>query len=160
MREATTRRSTMEPLRVLIAESNRLFAEALMFTLDSDPRLDAVGYSLDAREARELAESYEPDVLLIGSGLGVEDQVELARRTLRSHPRLLVVLLRERLVPHEVEQAYALGAADCLPMSRSADDLLHAISAARKRRIAFERGLHARRRRTALELGRRGAVGE
>jgi DNA-binding NarL/FixJ family response regulator len=127
-------------LRVLIADESRLVAEALMFALDSDPRLEAIGYGLDGWEALELAATHDPDVVLIGARLSGLDQLELSRVVHELLPDALLILLCDRLVPADVEAAYATGAADYLPMSRSADQLLHAISAARTRQAAFERG--------------------
>src|SRR6266542_5289369 len=60
-----TRRQT----RVLVVDDSRLVAEALMFTLDSDPLLEPIGYALDGWEALELISALDPDVLLVGSEL-------------------------------------------------------------------------------------------
>jgi len=144
-------------LRVLVAVDSRLFAEALMFALDSDPRLEAIGYALDGWEAVELVASLSPDAVIMGERLAGLDQPELCRWVHEVFPDVSLVLLRERLVPHEVEAAYAAGAADCLPASCSADELLHAISAAQARRLVFERGRRAAaRRESALRLIRDG----
>jgi CheY-like chemotaxis protein len=135
-------------LRVLIAEGSRLAAEALMFTLDSDPCLEAIGYGLDGWEALELVASLEPDAVLVGPDLERLDQLEFTAWLHEFFPDVLPILIRRTLVPQEVENAYATGAADCLPESCSADELLHAVSAARTRQLRFERG----RRASALRL--------
>jgi DNA-binding NarL/FixJ family response regulator len=111
-----------------------------MFMLDSDPRVDAIGYGLDGWEALELVASLEPDVVIVGPKLTGLDQRHFGHWVHQFFPRVLLVLLRERLVPEQVEAAYAAGAADCLPTSCSADELLHAIQRARSRQLVFERG--------------------
>jgi len=126
-------------VRVVIADHSRLVAEALMFTLDSDPKLDAIGYALDGWAALELVASQEPDVAVVGEGLTGLEQVPLVELVHEAFPNVCTVLLRGRLVPEEVRAAYAAGAHDCLPTSCSADELLHAIQAARSRQIAFVR---------------------
>ena len=136
-------------LRLVIAVQSRLVAEAFMFMLDSDPRVDAIGYSLDSWAALELVAAYEPDVVLVGEGLTGCDQVRFTELVHETFPDTLPILLRATLVPHEVEAAYAAGAAECLPTSCSADELLHAIQAAERRRIASARG------RTAWALDER-----
>jgi DNA-binding NarL/FixJ family response regulator len=150
--QVTRFRASQRRSRVLIAEHNRLGAEALMFLLDSDPSLEAVGYGLNGWEALELAASHEPDVILVGSGLTGLDQLEFARLVHELFPAILLILLCEGLVPSEAEAAYAIGAADYLPVSRSADELLNAIAAATARRAVFARGQAQARRRGALEL--------
>jgi two-component system, OmpR family, response regulator MprA len=127
-------------LRVIVADGSRLVAEALMFTFDTDPRLDAIGYALDGWEAIGLIASDRPDAVVVGANLPGLDQASFTAFAHDFFPHALLILLRERLVPHEVEAAYAAGAADCLPASCSTDELLHAIQQAHNRRIAFERG--------------------
>jgi len=128
-------------LRVLVADQSRLFAEAMMFTLDGDPKLEAIGYGLNGRDALELVATLEPDVVLVGENLGDMDQLGLTSRLRLLFPATLPILLCDRLVPERVEAAYDVGAVDCVPASRSADELLHAISSARKRQLASTRGL-------------------
>ncbi len=127
-------------LRVIIADRSRLVAEALMFTFDTDPRLDAIGYALDGWEAIGLVASHRPDVVVVGAHLPGLDQANFTVFVHEFFPHALLILLCERLVPHEVEAAYADGAADCLPTSCSTDELLHAIRQAHNRRLAFARG--------------------
>ena len=122
-------------VRILVAESDRLFAEALMFVLDSDPCVEAIGYALDGWEALELVMSLEPDVVLIGPRLTGLDPERLTRWIGEVSPETLPLLLRHRLVPREVEELYAAGAADCIPASSSADELLHAIVRSRQRQL-------------------------
>jgi DNA-binding NarL/FixJ family response regulator len=127
-------------LRVMLAGHSRLVAEALMFTFDSDRRLDAIGYALNGWEALELVDSHRPDIIVVGASLAGLDQTHFTALVHESFPEMLLILLRERLIPHQVEAAYANGAADCLPTSCSTDELLHAIQQARTRQIAFMRG--------------------
>jgi len=116
--------------RVLVVDDSRLVAEALMFTLDSDPLLEPIGYALDGWEALELISALDPDVLLVGSELVGLDSRAFTRLVHMVWPRMLIIVLAQTQVPHEVEEAYGLGAADYLPKDRSADELLDAINAA------------------------------
>jgi EAL domain-containing protein (putative c-di-GMP-specific phosphodiesterase class I)/CheY-like chemotaxis protein len=141
-------------LRVVIAERSRLVAEALMFTFDTDPRLDAIGYALDGWEALRLVASHDPDVVVVGAGLPGLDQANFTAVVHESFPSTLLIQLREALIPHEVEAAYADGAADCLTTSCSTDELLHAIRQAENRRIAFARGARAPRYDMAARIRR------
>ncbi len=126
-------------LRVLIADRSRLVAEALMFTLDSDPTLEPIGYSLDARNALEVVVSYKPDALIVGHDLVGASQLKFCESVRVLLPRALLITLHDRLVPREIEALYAAGASACVPHSCSADELLHEIAAAHRRRAAGER---------------------
>ena len=125
--------------RVLVVDDSRLLAESLMFTLESDPLLEPIGYALDGWEALELISAFEPDALLVGSELVGLDSLAFTRLVHMVWPQVLIIVLAEAQVPREVEEAYAVGAADYLPKDRSADELLDAIHAARARREKADR---------------------
>src|SRR5205085_10852736 len=159
-RRETDRRAsaTRDRLRVLVAEDSRLVAESLMFSLDADPTLEAIGYTLDGWEALEYILRLEPDVVLVGPRLSGLDPFGFCRYAHELFPNVLLIMLCERLVPAAVESAYALGVADCLPMARSVDQLLRSISDARTRQQTFQRSRRPAPQGTTLTLERRGGV--
>jgi DNA-binding NarL/FixJ family response regulator len=86
------RRGQDQPIRVLVAHQRRLVAESLLFVLDSDPRLEPIGYALDVEEAVELAILLEPDVVVASSELTRLDdsprgseELQVWRRATRVH---------------------------------------------------------------------------
>jgi DNA-binding NarL/FixJ family response regulator len=109
--------------RVLLAESSRIFAEALMSAIDVDPLLEPIGYALDSWEALELVETLDPDVVVVGPRLKDLDGLTLAHLLNELWPRVRVLVLAETDAGHP-------PAADSLPLDRSADELLDAIAAA------------------------------
>jgi len=136
---STLRLARSHQLRILIADESRLIAESFMFTLDSDPTLDAIGYSLDGRNALELIASLEPEAVLVGPELGGMSQLKFCELVHQLVPDMLVITLQRRLVPIEVEALYAAGVSACVPLACSADELLHELAAAKerlKRRLA------------------------
>ena len=60
-----TRAKSSKPLRVLIADDHRLFAEALQAILATDERIEVVGQASDGSEAVELARKLDPDIVLM-----------------------------------------------------------------------------------------------
>jgi DNA-binding NarL/FixJ family response regulator len=52
-------------IRLLIADDDTLFREALRLLLQTDPHFDVVGYAIDGAETVALAHRLNPDVLLI-----------------------------------------------------------------------------------------------
>jgi DNA-binding NarL/FixJ family response regulator len=133
------RAAAPDTIRVLVAHESRLVAEALMFTINSDPALEAIGYALEGCEGLELAAALEPDVILVGPRLTELDRTVFTRLAHMLWPRIRIIVLTESQVPHQVEEIFALGAADCLAEDRAADDLLTSIRAACTRLAVFER---------------------
>jgi len=139
-------------LRVLVAAESRIVAEALMFSLDTDPRLEPIGYALDGWEALEYVAMLEPDVVVVGPRLASLDPFKFSQFAHELAPDVLLTMLCEQLVPANVEAAYAIGVADCLPTGRSIDELLRAIADARTRQQTFQRGRRRATRRLELAV--------
>jgi DNA-binding NarL/FixJ family response regulator len=107
--------------RVLVAESNRLVAEALMLAIDVEPRFEPIGYALDGWEAIELTETLGPDVIVIGAKLAGLDAFTLTGLLEEFWPSISTVRLTDRR---------SLAADGCVSLDRSADELIDAITAA------------------------------
>jgi DNA-binding NarL/FixJ family response regulator len=119
--------------RVLIAQSSRMLAEALMLAIDVEPWLEPIGYALDGWEALELTETLCPDVVVVGPSLKSLDSLTLTRLLNECWPNVRVVVLTDAQAHDQVAEAHAAGAAGCLPLERSADDLIDAIATANLR---------------------------
>jgi DNA-binding NarL/FixJ family response regulator len=131
------RPSRSRPLRVLILERSRLAAEALMFVLDTDPRLDPIGYGLNSWQALELIASYDPDSVIVGADLVGLEQLEFCSSVHQLFPDVRLIALKERFAPDEDEAGDAAPTADCFLTSCSSDELLDAILAT-DARLPFE----------------------
>jgi DNA-binding NarL/FixJ family response regulator len=66
--------------RVLIADDDRLFAQALMTALSEDERFDVVGIAEGGQEAVELAAALRPDVILMDFKMPAVDGLEATRQ--------------------------------------------------------------------------------
>ena len=147
--------SRSRALRVLILERSRLAAEALMFVLDTDPRLDPIGYGLNSWQALELIASYDPDSVIVGADLAGLEQLEFCSSVHELFPDVRLIALQERFAPDEDEADDAAPTADCFLTSCSSDELLDAILAT-DARLPFEpypRSVNDRTARTSVTYG-------
>jgi DNA-binding NarL/FixJ family response regulator len=99
------------PIRVLLADGDRLLVRELTRTLSADERLDIVGWAHDGREAVELATSLRPDVVLMGWEMPAFDAVEATRLIRARVPPARVLAMGSFDEPGDVDLALTAGAA-------------------------------------------------
>ena len=118
------------PVRVLIADDHRLFAEALEAVLSSETRIEVVGRAADGGEAVELARRLEPDVVALDISMPVMDGFEAAEQMERlTHPPAILMLTGSN-APEDVDRARRAGAKGYITKDAIAARLVDAILAA------------------------------
>jgi DNA-binding NarL/FixJ family response regulator len=120
------RMTPQPPIRVLIADDHRLFAETLGLALDAHPRLHVVGYAGDGREAVKLALALDPDVVLMDLDMPLVDGLEATRVICASLPAQVAVLTASPL-PEDSLRAREAGAAAYLTKGSSAEEVVDAL---------------------------------
>jgi two-component system nitrate/nitrite response regulator NarL len=115
------------PIRVLIADDHGLFAEALEAILAVDGRVDVVGRAANGAKAVELAERFEPDVVLMDISMPVVDGFEATRRIRERVPEASVLILTGSNSRDDVDRSREAGAAGYVTKDRIAGELVKAI---------------------------------
>ena len=115
------------PIRVLIADDHRLFAEALEAILVGDARITVVGQAIDGREAVERARELRPDVVLMDVGMPVLDGFEAARAIRADRAETRILMLSGSSSRADVDLAREAGAAGYVTKDRIASELIAAI---------------------------------
>jgi DNA-binding NarL/FixJ family response regulator len=118
------------PVRVLIADDHRLFAEALEAVLSSEARIEVVGRASDGGEAVELARRLEPDLVVLDISMPVMDGFEAAEALKRlQHPPAVLILTGSNS-PEDIDRARRAGAKGYITKDAIAANLVDAILAA------------------------------
>jgi DNA-binding NarL/FixJ family response regulator len=113
-------------VRVLIADDEPLFAEALEVLLQADGRIEVVGRAGDGSEAVELARQLEPDVVLMDLSMPGTDGFR-ATEQLAGRPGVHVLVLTGSDDPADVDKARRAGAVGYVTKDRIAETLVGAI---------------------------------
>lgn len=114
-------------VRVLIADDQPLFADALAAILATDDRIDLAGHASDGREAVALYESLAPDVVLMDISMPVMDGLEATRTIRELDPDACVLMLTGSNAREDVDRARRAGAAAYVTKDRIAAELVDAI---------------------------------
>ena len=122
-----------KPLRVLIVDDHRLFAEALEVILASDGRIEIAGHAATGEEAIDAAKSSRPDVVLMDIAMPVMDGLEATRRIAEEVPGTAILMLTGSNSRIDVDQAKQAGAAGYVTKDRIASELVGAILEVAKR---------------------------
>jgi DNA-binding NarL/FixJ family response regulator len=83
----------MNHLRVLIADDHPIFRHGIRTMLDTTPDLTAVGEAQTGEEAIRLAESLQPDLILMDLQMPGLNGVEAARRILQASPTIRILMV-------------------------------------------------------------------
>ena len=124
-----------QPLRVLIADDHRLFAEALEAILAADERIEVVGQAGDGSEAVELARTLEPDVVLMDVSMPVLDGFEATREIRAAGESVRVLMLTGSNSRADVDRSREAGASGYVTKDRIAPELVAAIVEVTRRRL-------------------------
>jgi len=109
-----------DPLRILIVDDHRLFADSLALWLGRDPTLIVVGVAGTGAEALDLARKHDPQVVLMDVGLPDIDGYEAARRLLAVRRAAKVIAVSGR-----TSSEVARPAADAGMVSFLSKDKIH-----------------------------------
>ena len=112
---------------VLIADDQRLFAEALEAILATDGRIEVVGRAANGRAAVELAREHHPQVVLMDIAMPVMDGIEAADAIRRSNGKACILMLTGSNSRTDVDRARQAGAAGYVTKDRIASELIDAI---------------------------------
>jgi DNA-binding NarL/FixJ family response regulator len=116
-----------ERVRVVIADDQRLFAEALEAILSTDGRIDVVGRALDGRGAVALAREHQPDIVLMDIAMPVMNGIEATRAIRSELPETRVIVLTGSAATQDVDRARTAGASGYVTKDQIAGDLVRAI---------------------------------
>ena len=118
---------TERPISVLIADDHQLFAEALEAILLTDARITVAGHARDGRQAVELTEQLEPDVVLMDIAMPVMDGIEATEAIRGGRSGTRVLMLTGSNATQDVDRARRAGAAGYVTKDRIAAELIEAI---------------------------------
>lgn len=115
------------PIRVLIADGQKLFREGLSVLLDSNPNINVVGTASDGTEALDKTFSMNPDVVVIDNLLPVMNGASVSRRIRDMQSRTETLFLTAVHTEEAVREAFESGGRGFLLKDCDIEELIFAI---------------------------------
>jgi DNA-binding NarL/FixJ family response regulator len=117
------------PLRILVAEDDESFLEAISLLLEQDDRFVVAGRARNGREVVALAEEVAPDAVVVDIEMPVLDGVEATRRLREAAPDLPIVAVSGHDYEERVLEIRQAGADDYVRKARLAEELPRVLAA-------------------------------
>jgi len=118
-------------IRVLLADDDVPFLEALCPLIERQPELAVVGTAFDGLDAIELADELSPDAVVIDLHMPRVDGVTAVARLRRDHPSMCVIALTGDAHPALHRAVTEAGADAVLVKDAFVDVLVDRLAAAR-----------------------------
>ncbi len=118
------------PIRVLIVDDHRMFAQALELLLRGEDGIQVVGSAPTGEEALEMCDAMEVDVALVDIDLPGIDGVAVTAHLRERHPQVRVVVITAFQAPSVMARAVKAGASGYVMKTDLADTLVGAITMA------------------------------
>jgi len=120
------------PIRVLLADDHRIVRQGLRALLSAQPDIVVSGEVGDGRETVQLAESLQPDVVVMDISMPLLNGIEATRQIVSRAPEVAVVILSMHGGDEYILQALRAGASGYV-LKQSADtELMMAVRAAQR----------------------------
>jgi DNA-binding NarL/FixJ family response regulator len=116
-----------EPIRLLIADDQRLMREGLRTLLELEPGFTIVAEAADGQAALDSYAVHEPDVVLMDIRMPVLDGVEATRRMRARWPKARIIILTTFDDDANVFEGLRAGAAGYLLKDLSGQELASAV---------------------------------
>jgi DNA-binding NarL/FixJ family response regulator len=117
------------PIRVLIVDDHAVLRQALRYLLSSQPGVDVIGDASNGREAIEMAERLQPDVVLMDAVMPGLNGIEATRQIRRRLPKTKVLVLTGYMEDEQIAGALKAGASGYVVKKSDLDELLLGIQA-------------------------------
>lgn len=124
-------------IRVLLADDHALMRRGIRDLLQADPDIEVVGEAGDGREAVQLSQKLDPDILIIDLTMPELNGLDAIRHIRRESPRIELLVFSMHDSEELVREVFAAGARGYVLKSDAALYLVEAVKSLAKHKPFF-----------------------
>jgi DNA-binding NarL/FixJ family response regulator len=102
--------TTITPISVLLVEDHQLTRLGLKVALHRTSDIRVTGEACNGEEAVLMADSLQPQVILMDVGMPIMDGIQAARRIIAAHPKIRIIMLTQHDNDADIMASLAAGA--------------------------------------------------
>lgn len=118
-----------DPIRVLIADDHTIVRAGMRLLLGTEPDMQVVGEALNGAEAVALAETAQPNVILMDIAMPGTNGLEATRQIKARWPQIAILVLTMHRTPEYFFEVLKAGASGYVLKAATTSELIEAIRA-------------------------------
>ncbi|MDP2863359.1 MAG: response regulator transcription factor [Desulfobacterales bacterium] len=122
----------VKPIKVLIAEDHTIVRQGLARLLSDQPGLEVIGQAVNGRDAVEMAEKLNPDIIIMDIAMPKMNGIEASKRIRKLLPKTKILILSMYSHEHYIHELLEAGVSGYLLKDSSGRDIIKAIDEAMK----------------------------
>ncbi len=122
-------RNKAQIIRIMVVDDHAVLRQSLHYMLGAQPGIEVVGEASNGREAVEMAEKLQPDVILMDTIMPGLNGIEATRQIRRRLPKTKVLMVTGYLEDEYVAGALKAGASGYVVKKSELDELVLGIQA-------------------------------
>jgi DNA-binding NarL/FixJ family response regulator len=119
----------LSKIKILLADDHGLVRKGLRLLLEREPGMEVVGEAADGREAVQLAETLEPDIVVMDIAMPQWNGIDATGQIIKRSPRTGVIILSMHSDESYIMRALTAGAKGYLLKDSAEPDLIQAVRA-------------------------------
>jgi DNA-binding NarL/FixJ family response regulator len=128
---------TSRALQILIADDHEVVRRGIRALLEGHPGWEVCAEAKDGRQAVELANQLNPDLVILDIGMPNLNGLDAARQILSTAPEMRILILTMHDTEQVVREVLAAGARGFIHKSDTVRDLVAAVEALQNQRTFF-----------------------
>jgi len=122
----------LKTIKVMIAEDHTIVRQGLARLLSDQPGLEVVGQAVNGRDAVEMAEKLNPDIIIMDIAMPKMNGIEASKKIRKLLPRTKILILSMYSHEHYIHELLEVGVSGYLLKDSSGRDIIKAIDDALK----------------------------